>query len=509
MLNVFRFEILARKLTILAALASGVCTQVCANVVLSAKPTKNMSCVKGVCTPTKAKAILNVSDLASMLASSDVKVVADTAALDIDVSSTITWSSVNRLTLDAYHSIRFTQPLIVAGQGGLKLITNRSGADGDFYFLKKGRVEFRDLSASLGINGKAYVLVSSIAQLQQAVAGNPDGFFALSATYNAARDGTYNSAPIPELSGVFEGLGNHLSNLAIDDTTPNVSLGFISVLDAGGAVRDLQLVRTSISGGSGSGDGAELVGSVVGNNAGAVLRVRVTRNSVSAGQSSSVGGIAGLNTGSIVGSAADGTISGTQQSAIGGIAGTNNGFSLITQCAATETVTSTSGYYAGGLVGRLQNGTVSQSYAMGAVSGASIYNGGLVGSNSGNIEDSYAMGSVTSGAGTYVGGLVGSTNGTVSSSYSIGHIDAEGATAAGGFLGNNLGVADQDYWDLDTSGFDDPSEGCGDVPNCQGVTGLTSAELQSALPQGFSPTIWDQKPNINNGFPYLLANAPQ
>jgi hypothetical protein len=33
--------------------------------------------------------------------------------------------------------------------------------------------------------------------------------------------------------------------------------------------------------------------------------------------------------------------------------------------------------------------------------------------------------------------------------------------------------------------------------------------IHSGLPSGFDPTIWDENPKINNGFPYLIANPPQ
>jgi len=65
-----------------------------------------------------------------------------------------------------------------------------------------------------------------------------------------------------------------------------------------------------------------------------------------------------------------------------------------------------------------------------------------------------------------------------------------------------------DYWDLETSGITDPSQGAGNVSNDPGITGLTDAQLKSGLPAGFDLTIWAQSPDINNGYPYLLANPP-
>jgi hypothetical protein len=49
--------------------------------------------------------------------------------------------------------------------------------------------------------------------------------------------------------------------------------------------------------------------------------------------------------------------------------------------------------------------------------------------------------------------------------------------------------------------------GCGNG-DCLGTTGLRDRELKSGLPVGFDPAIWGQNPNINNGYPYLLANPP-
>jgi hypothetical protein len=62
---------------------------------------------------------------------------------------------------------------------------------------------------------------------------------------------------------------------------------------------------------------------------------------------------------------------------------------------------------------------------------------------------------------------------------------------------------------MDSSGIDDPGEGAGTPRNDPGITGLTDAQLKSALPAGFDPNVWGQSPNINNGWPYLLANPPQ
>jgi hypothetical protein len=84
----------------------------------------------------------------------------------------------------------------------------------------------------------------------------------------------------------------------------------------------------------------------------------------------------------------------------------------------------------------------------------------------------------------------------------------------GGFLACAKGEAREelqnDYWDIDTSGTDVPCGRRANHPvNCPAVTGLTDTQLKSALPVGFNSAIWGQSPDMNNGYPYLLANPPQ
>jgi hypothetical protein len=160
----------------------------------------------------------------------------------------------------------------------------------------------------------------------------------------------------------------------------------------------------------------------------------------------------------------------------------------------------------GGLVGKSDGGTISLSYATGAVSG---YAGGLIGGASGTeIADCYAEGSATGAvqAGGFAAGM--DRESTILRSYAIGQV-SNANKYRGGFTGYyDSSTLENDYWDLDTSSIGDPSLGCGNTPNCSGVTGLTDAQLKSGLPPGFDPNVWAQDPSINNGYPYLLANPP-
>lgn len=61
-----------------------------------------MSCASGVCSPTAKNAVVNVSDLAGMLAGGDVTVnTGDAPAKGIAVKTVLSWTSTNGLALDA------------------------------------------------------------------------------------------------------------------------------------------------------------------------------------------------------------------------------------------------------------------------------------------------------------------------------------------------------------------------------------------------------------------------
>ncbi|MGH6878059.1 MAG: GLUG motif-containing protein, partial [Rhizomicrobium sp.] len=159
---------------------------------------------------------------------------------------------------------------------------------------------------------------------------------------------------------------------------------------------------------------------------------------------------------------------------------------------------SVSGWEAGGLVGG-NIGAIDQSYSTGAVTGT--FAGGLVGVNAddpdvGTITNSYSTGNA--GLGGFIDYYEG---GDIESSYSTGSV----TTGGGGFACGIDGPVSSDYWDTTTSGTD--YGGCSDE-NVSGITGLTTQQLQSGLPEGFDPTMWAENPKINNGLPYLIGNPP-
>lgn len=466
-----------------AAAFSIAATAARADVVISSQATQNMTCTGGVCTPTATNAVLNVSDLETLLASGNVEVTTtgsgNVQASNIDVDVGLTWPGANTLSLDAYSAITINRKILVTGAGGLSLSTPN---DTLLSFPKKGRVEFQNLSSLLSINGLSYTLVNSIKSLASAIAANPSGAYALANNYDAAADGTYSASPIQTtFTGNFEGLGNVVSHLSIRAS------GFIGLFSVQfGTIKDFGVL-----------DG----------------RIQVSDNST-AGMLS-----AGGYGGNLIRDFATGSIrgTGTLGNAIGGLSG---GGSFTTYCHADVRITDTSPAQVGGLLGG-NGGSIDQSFAIGSIkmtgkaSGNSSYIGGLAGANFGGINNSYAIGAVTGGARSRVGGLVGEngeTNGVgavIATSYSTGAVSGGKKALVGGFAGTVYPPSGRynkhDYWVTDTSGTD---QGTG-KGNKRGIVGLTSVDLQSGLPEGFDPKIWTYGgKTVNNGFPYLIANPP-
>jgi hypothetical protein len=485
-----------------------------ADVVISSAATQSMSCSVGVCVPTAADAVLNVADLEALLESGPTEVTTTGTGVqagNIVVSDALTWTSANALTLDAYRSIKIDRPISVDGTAGLTFTTDDGGKHGALEFRKRGRVKFAHLSNALNIDGVEYTLADSIKTLASDIATRRNGNYALAGNYDAAQDGTYTTSPISvRFSGRFEGLGNAISRLSINDQYC-ASVGLFEELH-GGTIRDLGVVKANVS------------------SSCATVHSYFYRELVT-------GALVGFNAGTVAGSYSSGVVSSTESA--GGLVGFVARDGMIVQSHSAASVISSVG---GGLAAR-NLGTIMNSYATGAVNGAdeadgpgrpvshneslirvsfatgsvsgheygfSSVCGGLVAVNisrsiaPGKIENSYATGDIScNGTKAEVGGLIGKNSGTIGQSYSIG---APSGAVLGGFAGYNgeQGIMNEDYWDTTTSGT---SVGVGSGDS-SGVTGLTTRQLHSGLPTGFDPKIWAEKSGINNGFPYLISNPP-
>ena len=459
-----------------------------ADVSISNKPTSDMSCDAGVCTATAQKAVLNVGELQTMLASSDVTVNTGSLAKDISIDQPLSWTSTSRLTLDAQQSVIVKKQVTVAGAGAMTITTNDGSKHGEFVVVPdRGSVQFWDLSSSLIIDGINYILVGDIETLASDIAANSSGFYALARSYDASVDGIYSSSPIQTVfTGKLQGFGNAIDNLTISFPRSAQAIGLFGSIQRAGEIDHLIISNLLI-------EGSPLT---------------------------AVGPFAAGNVGKIMRSWSSGTISIRDgETNAGGLVGANFGKIVDCRSAIQLKVASVNDSNIGPLAGR-NGGTILRSYAMERVvirGSGSTYVGGLVGVNDGQIQDSFSVGAVTGGKGNAgaIGGLVGKNepNGEILSTYAAGKIVSKGGMQhiSGGLIGDDeaaSGNLSATYWNLD-KGISDPSKGAGNIDNDPGITGLTDAELKSGLPQGFDPAIWGQSPHINHGYPYLLANPPQ
>ena len=215
-----------------------------------------------------------------------------------------------------------------------------------------------------------------------------------------------------------------------------------------------------------------------------------------------MGGLAGANYGSL--SSCHATCFVTGDSFVAGLVGYNGG-GMITRCSATGPVQGgTLSSNVGGLAGFNDGGTVVLSYAGGTVESINSSGnvGGLAGYNSGMISASYATNRVSGKI--IVGGLVGLNVGSLITCYSMGAVT--GIYGVGGLVGSNIGsVVSSSYWDRDTSGQTESDGG-----EARTTLEMTSPHAANTYVGWDFTSVWveDGGHIVNNGYPYLLENAP-
>ena len=410
------------------------------------------------------------------------------APITIQSGGALGLTSGGTLAIDAAVTAQGAVPVTLAYNTAA--VTNLSFAQGAAltYTDASGNPVAASQGGTLTINGNAYTLLYTLANAGSTgpdtgtsdVAGidnaGDGGRYALASNlvgtgtaqnpqFTAALAGSGNNT----FTGTFEGLGHTISNLTI--TSGATYAGLFGLVGRGGTVRDVGLVGGSVT-----------------DTAGA-----------------EVGGLVGLNDGTVTQSYSTGAVSGGSY-ATGGLVGYNDG--TVTQSYNTGAVSGGSGAIVGGLVG-INGGTVTQSYSTGAVSGGSGATvGGLVGINVlGTVTQSYSTGAVSGGSGATVGGLVGFNGGTVTQSYSTGAVSGGSGATVGGLVGENDGPLTNSYFDTATSGT---TTGVG-IGSASGVTGLTTAALQSTATTGVAlgTAFSGGAAGGENGvYPYLTAFFP-
>ncbi len=263
----------------------------------------------------------------------------------------------------------------------------------------------------------------------------------------------------------LEGNGNTISGLFINRSS-DWRIALFGEVSSAGAIQIVALTDVDVTGGS-------VVGGLVGVNGGTITASYVEGRIEGR---ATVGGLIGYNKGTITASYVEGQIEGGI-TLTGGLVGENGG--TITASHAAGTVSA--GSDVGGLVGWNNGGTISASYAAVTVSGSGGRVGGLVGENVATILASYAIGAVSGY--DAVGGLVGRNYGKITASYATGPVS--GRLRVGGLVGRNRGIAQgtttASYWDTQTSG----------QSTSAGGEGKTTSELQSPTSNTGIYATWD------------------
>ncbi|HWY15064.1 MAG TPA: GLUG motif-containing protein [Rhizomicrobium sp.] len=500
-------------LAFLALLAGAGVAQ--ANLVISSNPTANMNCGGGVCEPAAPRANLNVTDLENLISQDgNVRVMTtgqNVEATNIVVNASFATPNSTSLTLDAVGAITVNAPVSIGGGiAELELQSGTGGTLGDISFGPNGDITFGSTTDLFNINGEVFQLEGTLPDLAKAANAEPARFYALSNSYDASADGTYQSSPISStFSGYFEALGNTISNLTINVTQGDGEyIGLFAQLAGNGGfgvVRNLRLAKASVLSSYATDIGA-IAGGVEQN---AIVVQSSTTGEVQAGDSSSVGGVAGwIELGSVISSWSSAKVTaGNTFASVGGLVGYSGG--TIANSYATGAVTGGEFSDAGGLAG--DGYEISGCFATGDVytaGGGSA--GGLVGDAAGSIKNSYAEGNVSGGTGGYqnqLGGLTGYEEARGSANYSTGKVTGGSSDLIGGVVGWDIMRRGYSYtfWDTTTSGL---SRGAGQSNGQETLTGLTSSQLRSGLPAGFRKTVWNEKVKTNHGFPYLIDNPP-
>ena len=167
----------------------------------------------------------------------------------------------------------------------------------------------------------------------------------------------------------------------------------------------------------------------------------------------------------------------TGKNYVGGLAGIEHG--TVSNCYATGNITGTSGI--GGLIGCAYG--ITNSYATCTVTGTDKYIGGLVGlGRYAAISNSYATGKVTGN--NITGGLAGNASyGKISNSYATGN--TTGSDAVGGLIGNAKNTTLDNVYFTDTTG---QTVGIGNLIPASGTANLvTMTKLHTLIAQGVLP----------------------
>ena len=417
---------------------------------------------------------------------------------DLNANGKINWSSGNKLTLRAdQQNVKLNADLNASGAGaaveltakqqvmlnanlslsgaGASLALNHEDSSGQGRVIAAGkRVTLSGKGAGFESNGKRYTVIQDVAQLQ-AINTNLNSLYVLGNAidgYNRVFNSIGGNGGAA-FSGVFDGLGNNITRLNIQNAGP--ALGMFA--NNAGTIGNVNLLNSSVTGYANYSGRVE-IGSLVGRNTGTVHNATSNATVNAYGSPMNiVGGLIGANTGDVLNSAYTGSVYGNSYTqvlgglvgenrgtinasrtdarvyayhmprneigsgGVGGLVGLNNG-GLITSSSAAGLIDARAGLNVGGLVGYTKGGQISDSQASNSV--YATYDsriGGLVGYNEGGqIEKSGASGKITGVGSAAIGGLVGlNQRGELADVSATGAVYDTSGTSLGGLVGTNNG----------------------------------------------------------------------
>ena len=276
-----------------------------------------------------------------------------------------------------------------------------------------------------------YIWVSNAEQLKNIQNASKDALgynFALKNDINASDLEGYTAigGADGEFTGTFDGRGNRIIGLTVENNDPNTNngnAGIFSTIGENGTVKNLNIYSGNFTSTLRNGN----AGTVAGVNKGRIENITAFGNTVTVtGENGNAGGIVGVNTGN-----GDFDNSGDGASTLNG-----NG---IYDVESVGTVIAGKGAIAGGLVGT-NNGALGNSFSNSAVTsstGTDAGLGGVVGVNEGEVQYVDSLG-VTNGGDTgssNIGGVIGINNGTLHSAYNESIVS--GNDKVGGIIGVN------------------------------------------------------------------------
>lgn len=298
--------------------------------------------------------------------------------------------------------------------------------------------------------------------------------------------------------GKYDGNDYTISNLYINRPLEN-KIGLLAFTGSSAVLQNIRLENVDITGNqyvgglvglnngtinncnvSGEVKGYEYVGGLVGKDEGGTTSNSYSTAKVT-GNGSHIGGLVGYNRdGTITNSCATGKVEGYNN--VGGLVGTNYG--MIENCYAKGNVTGINDI--GGLVGE-NNEDINYCYATGIVNGKS-YVGGLVGQYyDGDIGNCYATGTVNGE--DYVGGLIGDVDDDdVNSCYATGNVN--GNSGVGGLIGYNNGCIYDSYAAGIVNGISYVGGLVGDNPGYV-ENSYWNSEINGSLPGIGDGTVYD------------------